>query len=126
MESEPVTRRRPARPSAALLALALACGGCAAAAVGVGAGAGVAAGVASAQSGKSAGEIVDDSILAARVKAELLKSPVVRGLNIDVDVDLGVVYLNGVATSRREVEEAVRLARSVKGVRQVKNNLIVR
>lgn len=105
---------------------ALLTGGCAAAVVGAGAGAGVAAGVAGANSGKSAGEIVDDSILSTRVKTEFLRSPVVRGLNINVDVDLGVVYLTGVASSQREVEEAVRLARAVKGVRQVQSNLMVR
>jgi len=105
---------------------ALLAGGCAAAVVGAGAGAGVAAGVAGANSGKSAGEIVDDSILSTRVKTELLRSPVVRGLNVNVDVDLGIVYLTGVASSKREVDEAIRLARAVKGVRQVRSNLVVR
>jgi len=107
------------------LAAALA-SGCAAAVVGVGAGAGAAAGVAGANSGKSMGEIVDDSILSSRVKTELLHSPLVRGMNINVDVDLGIVYLTGVATSQREVDEAVRLARAVQGVRQVRTNLVVR
>ncbi len=120
------TMRRTGPRLAAVAVVALLAGGCAAAVVGAGAGAGVAAGVAGANSGKSAGEIVDDSILLTRVKTELLRSPVVRGLNINVDVDLGIVYLTGVATSQREVDEAVRLARSVKGVRQVRTNLVVR
>jgi hyperosmotically inducible protein len=95
------------------------------AAVGAGAAAG-AGGYAAARSGKSAGEIVDDSILVTRVKTELLKSPLVRGLNIDVDVELGIVYLNGVATDQREIEEAIRLSRAVPGVRQVRSNLVLR
>jgi len=109
-----------------MLAAALAAGtaGCWAA-VGVGAAAG-AGGYAAAKSGKSAGEMVDDSILVTRVKTELLKSPLVRGLNIDVDVDLGIVSLNGVATDQREIEEAIRLSRAVQGVRQVRNNLVLR
>jgi len=111
-----------------MLAAALAAGtaGCWAA-VGVGAAAGAGAGgYAAAKSGKSAGEMVDDSILVTRVKTELLKSPLVRGLNIDVDVDLGIVYLNGVATDQREIEEAIRLSRAVQGVRQVRSNLVLR
>jgi len=95
------------------------------AAVGAGAAAG-AGGYAAAKSGKSAGEMVDDSILVTRVKTALLKSPLVRGLNIDVDVDLGIVYLTGVATDQREIEEAIRLSRAVEGVRQVRSNLVLR
>jgi len=110
-----------------MLAAVLAAGtaGCWAA-VGAGAAAGAAGGYAAARSGKTTGEMVDDSILVTRVKTELLKSPLVRGLNIDVDVELGIVYLNGVATDEREIEEAIRLSRAVEGVRQVRSNLVLR
>jgi hyperosmotically inducible protein len=110
-----------------LLAGAMAAGtaGCWAA-VGAGAAAGGVAGYAAATSDKTAGEMVDDSLIASRVKTELLKSAVVRGLNINVDVDLGIVYLTGVATDQREIEEAIRLSRGVEGVRQVRSNLVLR
>ena len=109
------------------LAVALAAGtaGCWAA-VGAGAAAGGVAGYTAATSDKTAGEMVDDSLIASRVKTELLKSPLVRGLNINVDVDLGIVYLTGVATDQREIEEAIRLSRAVQGVRQVRSNLVLR
>jgi hyperosmotically inducible protein len=105
--------------------LAVGTAGCWAAVVGAGAAAG-AGGYAAAKSDKTAGEIVDDSILVTRVKTALLKSPLVRGLNINVDVDLGIVYLTGVATDQREIEEAIRLSRAVEGVRQVRSNLVLR
>jgi osmotically-inducible protein OsmY len=110
-----------------LIAAALAAGtaGCWAA-VGAGAAAGGAGGYAAAKSGKTAGEMIDDSLIASRVKTELLKSPLVRGLNIDVEVELGIVYLIGVATDQREIEEAIRLSRAVVGVRQVRSNLVLR
>jgi hyperosmotically inducible protein len=110
-----------------LLAGALAGGtaGCLAA-VGAGAAAGGTGGYAAAKSGKTAGEIIDDSLIATRVKTALLKSPLVRGLNINVDVELGIVYLVGVATDQREIEEAIRLSRAVEGVRQVRSNLVLR
>lgn len=107
------------------LLLAIGMVGCEAAVL-VGAGAGATGGYAASKSGKTAGEMVDDSILVARVKSELLKSPLVRGLNVNVDVNLGIVYLNGVATAQREIDEAVRIARAVEGVRQVRSNLILR
>ncbi|HEX9593572.1 MAG TPA: BON domain-containing protein [bacterium] len=110
-----------------LLAGALAAGsaGCWAA-VGAGAAAGGVGGYAAARSDKSAGEMVDDSLIEAQVKTELLKSPLVRGLNVDVEVDLGIVYLTGIATDQREIDEAIRLARAVAGVRQVRSNLVLR
>jgi hyperosmotically inducible protein len=49
----------------------------------------------------------------------------VRRVNIDIDVKDGVVTLSGVVHNETERMEAERVAREVKGVREVKNDLIV-
>ena len=45
---------------------------------------------------------------------------------IDVETLKGVVQLSGFANSQSERNEADRIARSVSGVRDVRNNIIVR
>ena len=45
---------------------------------------------------------------------------------IDVDTNQGIVALNGTVTSEEMRARAVEVARGVKGVRQVVNNLQVR
>ncbi|MDC4222687.1 MAG: BON domain-containing protein [Candidatus Manganitrophus sp.] len=43
----------------------------------------------------------DDAALTAKVKAKLLSDDVLNGMNIDVDTQNGVVFLNGVVDSPR-------------------------
>ncbi|NNL84133.1 MAG: BON domain-containing protein [Myxococcales bacterium] len=62
-----------------------------------------------------------DVAIGAKVKAKLAADPQVSALNIDVDVDRGVVTLKGVVRQESEREEAERLARSTTGVEAVRN-----
>jgi hyperosmotically inducible periplasmic protein len=69
------------------------------------------------------GEVVTDAAITSAVKTKLLGDPDVKGLNIDVDTSNGVVTLTGVVHTSVERREALRLARTTKGVKNVKNNL---
>lgn len=69
---------------------------------------------------------VADSMVTAKIKAEMLKDPSVSAMNIRVDTDdKGVVQLSGTAKSKAEADKAVQIAKSVNGVTSVQNNITV-
>jgi hyperosmotically inducible protein len=71
------------------------------------------------------GEKIDDAVITTKIKAEMAKDKEVSAMNIKVDTDKGVVQLSGIAKSRTEADKAVVIARSVKGVASVKNDIVV-
>ncbi|MFK7730110.1 MAG: BON domain-containing protein [Pseudomonadales bacterium] len=72
---------------------------------------------------RSAGEVLDDTAIATKVKASLLADGETDGLDIDVDVDRGKVRLSGFADSEQEIAQASKIARSISGVQSVDNRL---
>ena len=71
-------------------------------------------------------EAVSDSMITTKVKAELAKEKGVSATHIKVDTDnSGVVTLSGTARSKAEADKAASLARDVKGVTSVNNNIQV-
>jgi osmotically-inducible protein OsmY len=69
---------------------------------------------------------VDDSLITTKVKAAFAKDKLVSVSNIKVETDnQGMVQLSGTAKSKLEVEQAIKLAKSVKGVTSVQDNTIV-
>ncbi|MET0281427.1 MAG: BON domain-containing protein [Steroidobacteraceae bacterium] len=74
----------------------------------------------------TAGQYVDDVSITAKVKAELLDTKQVDGLDVNVDSMNGRVKLTGWASSGAEIQKAGRIARSVKGVKSVDNQLKVK
>jgi osmotically-inducible protein OsmY len=72
------------------------------------------------------GTYVDDRALGTSVKAKLLEDKTTGGLSINVDTLNGTVSLSGFAKSQAEKDQAGRIAASTKGVREVRNNLVVR
>jgi hyperosmotically inducible periplasmic protein len=71
------------------------------------------------------GDAVADAATTAAVKTKLLGDTKVAGLNIDVDTKDNVVTLTGKVKSAAERTEAVRLARTTTGVKNVINKLTV-
>ena len=72
-------------------------------------------------------ENVSDATITAKINAEFAKDRQVSALNINVDTDDGGnVTLRGQAGSTAEADRAAALARSVKGVTSVTNNIEVR
>ena len=72
---------------------------------------------------KSAGEAVDDAVIATKVKAELIDNDTTKARDIDVAVFKGRVQLNGFVDSSAESTEAAKVARRINGVVGVDNNL---
>ena len=68
---------------------------------------------------------VEDSVLTAKVKTALLQQKGLEGLSIHVNSSRGVVQLSGFVDSDVNKELAGQIARSVDGVGEVVNNLIV-
>jgi len=72
---------------------------------------------------KSAGQAVDDAAITTKVKAKFVEDKAVSALNIKVNTYQGTVQLSGFAKSSEEAERAGQIARSVNGVKMVKNDI---
>ena len=81
---------------------------------------------ASSRTSESTGEYVDDSVITTKVKAKLANDDFFKSFQISVETYKGTVQLSGFVNSRQAVDKAGQIARSVQGVRSVKNNLIVK
>ena len=75
---------------------------------------------------ESTGEYVDDSVITTKVKSLLASDDFLKSFQISVETYQGTVQLNGFVNSQKAVDKAVELARSVKGVKSIKNSLIVK
>lgn len=75
---------------------------------------------------RSAGEVIDDGVITARVKAALIDNPTTKARQINVDTRGGVVQLQGFVDSNEEKMQAGQVARSVSGVQSVRNDLEVK
>jgi len=72
------------------------------------------------------GEKIEDASITSAIKMKFANDELVSASNIDIDTDEGHVTLTGTVDSRTEVTRAVRIARSVDGVKTVHSNLVVR
>jgi len=83
----------------------------------------LATGCASTPTQSSVGEAVDDTVITTKVKALYVEDPVVNALNVNVETFKGVVQLSGFANNQTEINRASEIARGVKGVSSVKNDV---
>lgn len=72
---------------------------------------------------EGAGEYIDDSVITTKVKAAIFKEPTLKSTEINVETFKGVVQLSGFVNSQADIDKAASLARSVKGVTSVKNDM---
>jgi hyperosmotically inducible protein len=80
---------------------------------------------ASTRTQQSAGEVIDDSVLTSKVKLALIDDPVTKAGQINVETFRGVVQLGGFVDTAQAKEQATKVARSVTGVKEVRNDLRV-
>jgi osmotically-inducible protein OsmY len=83
-------------------------------------------GCASTSKQESTGEYIDDSVITTKVKAEIFGDDSLKSSEINVETFKGVVQLSGFVDSREQINRAVELARGVKGVTAVKNDMQVK
>jgi hyperosmotically inducible protein len=75
---------------------------------------------------QTVGSYVDDTTITTRVKAKFAEDKTVSAMAIQVETLKGTVQLSGFAKSLDEKMTAEQLARSVKGVADVRNDIVVR
>ena len=80
-------------------------------------------GCASTSKSEGTGEYVDDAVLTTKVKAAIFNEPGLKSTEINVETYKGVVQLSGFVNSQADINKAVEVARSVKGIVSVKNNM---
>ena len=84
------------------------------------------AGCAATRTQESTGEFVDDSVITTKVKSLLAADDFLKSFQIGVETYQGTVQLSGFVNSQKAVDKAAEIVKSVKGVKSVKNNLIVK
>ena len=70
-------------------------------------------------SAKSSNQPVTDTWITTKVKADLATTEGIKSGDISVTTKNGLVTLSGVVNSKAQVQKAVALTKSIKGVRKV-------
>ena len=80
-------------------------------------------GCASTSKQEGTGEYVDDSVITTKVKAAILEEATLKVFEINVETFKGVVQLSGFVGSTAAIGKAGDVARNVRGVKSVKNDI---
>ena len=80
-------------------------------------------GCASTAKQESVGEYVDDTVITTSVKAAIVNEPTLKVSEINVETFKGVVQLSGFVAAQDSIAKASTVARGVKGVKSVKNDI---
>ena len=83
----------------------------------------LALGCASTSKQEGTGEYVDDTVVTTKVKAAMFNEPSLKSSEINVETFKGKVQLSGFVNSQADINRAMELARSVKGVSSVSNDM---
>lgn len=83
-------------------------------------------GYAASEKHESTGEYVDDSVITTKVKSAIFNDATLKTMQIKVKTYKGVVQLSGFVDSAQSVTRAGEVAKRVKGVKEVKNDLVVK
>jgi hypothetical protein len=75
---------------------------------------------------ENTGEFIDDSVITTKIKSQIAGDSILKAFQISVETFRGTVQLSGFVNSQKDVERADEIANNVKGVRSVKNNLMVK
>ena len=84
------------------------------------------AGCASTSTKEGTGEYIDDSVITAKVKASIFNEPTLKATEINVETFKGDVQLSGFVAQPQDAQKAAEIARVVKGVVSVKNDVRVK
>jgi len=83
-------------------------------------------GCASTSRQESTGEYLDDSVITTKVKASIFNEPSLKSAEINVKTFKGEVQLSGFVSTEADGKNAVDVARSVKGVKSVRNDMRIK
>ncbi len=74
---------------------------------------------------RTAGQVKDDKKIKAQIEEALVDAPVYKFPNVSVNVFRGEVALSGFVVTPDQKDAAVRIARSIRGVTQVSDQLVL-
>lgn len=74
---------------------------------------------------RAVGQQAEDARITSEINLKFARDELVSAADVDVDTYEGVVTLWGHLTSQRAIDRAIELARTIKGVLDVKSNLKV-
>lgn len=80
-------------------------------------------GCASTATQEGTGGYIDDAVITTKVKAAIFDEPSLKSTEINVETFKGTVQLSGFVKSQANITTAVQVARGVKGVVGVKNDM---
>lgn len=80
----------------------------------------------SAKQQKAMGVIVEDSVITAKAKAEILATKDLKSLQISVETRKGEVILSGFVDNEAAKMKAEQVVAKIEGVKSVKNGLVVK
>lgn len=83
-------------------------------------------GCASTEKSSSTGEYFDDTVITTKIKALLVKDTALKSFQISVETYKGVVQLSGFVDTAKTRDKAGWVAKTIKGVKSVKNNLVLK
>ncbi len=66
-----------------------------------------------------------DDVIDDQIAIKLTSDPIVKGGSIKVDSQQGVVTLSGAVGTKKQKDRAASIAKKVKGVKQVQNDIVV-
>ena len=75
---------------------------------------------------ETVGAYIDDTAITTSIKARFVKDKQVDASSISVETLNGTVQLSGFAKSATERDAAESIARQVKGVKAVRNEIVIR
>src|SRR5690606_33302049 len=78
------------------------------------------------QPSRTAGQVVSDASITAKVKAALIGDETTKARQINVDTSRGVVKLTGAVDSQAAVDRALQIAQATEGVNSVQNQLTIK
>lgn len=84
------------------------------------------AGCAATRTQEGTGEYLDDTVITTKVKAALLGEASLKSAEVNVETFKGRVQLSGFVSTPDQIASAVRVARGVKGVGTVVNDMRVK
>jgi osmotically-inducible protein OsmY len=83
-------------------------------------------GCASTAKQEGTGEYVDDTVITGKVKTAIFNEPTLKSAEINVETFKGVVQLSGFVSSQASEKLAMDVARTVSGVKSVKDDMRVK
>jgi len=86
----------------------------------------VSGGCAGDQYSRSTGTYIDDSALSTKIKTQLLTDKDVKGTEVKVRTYNGEVQLSGFVDTQFEKDRAIAIARAAPGVRDVRDDMVVK